>query len=398
VNSLDAFANAKLSELERATLRRHFVETRRALSPEEGPIVIRNGRKLLSFSCNDYLNLSHHPAVKAAAIAAIEAYGAGSGASRLVTGNHRLFAELETRLARFKGTEAALVFGSGYLANLGIIPALAGEGDLILVDALSHACIFSGSRLSPAICRIFRHNDVDDAREILKRERARFRHALLVTDGVFSMDGDLAPLAGLAALCTDYDVWLMSDDAHGLGVLAEDRGANFVDGAKAKVPLQMGTLSKAIGSYGGYLCASTPVIELLKTRARTLLYATGLPPANVAAAIAALDIIEHDPELTAKPLKKARAFARHLGLPEAQSPIVPLVLGRAEAALAAAKMLEDEGFLVVPIRPPTVPDGTARLRFAFSAAHSDADVARLAKFVAERIPFRKEALACLPFS
>ncbi len=199
---------------------------------------------------------------------------------------------------------------------------------------------FPAAGSSPAECRIFRHNDVDHARKILVEERARFRHALLVTDGVFSMDGDRAPIAALAALCADYDVWLMSDDAHGLGVLADGRGSSFADGTKVDVPLQMGTLSKAIGGSGGYLCASRPVIELLQTRARTLLFATGLPPASVAAAIAALDIIEHDPELTAKPLAKARTFTQHLGLAEAQSPIVPLVLGDAEAALAA---LENAG-------------------------------------------------------
>ena len=396
MNSLDAFANAKLSDLERGALRRLITETRRELWPDEGPVVYRDGRKLVSFSCNDYLNLSQHPAVKAAAIAAIEAYGTGAGASRLVTGNHPLFAELESRLAKFKGTEAALVFGSGYLANLGIIPALAGDGDLILIDELSHACLHAGTRLSLAETRTFHHNDVDHARKIIKAERGRFRHALLVTDGVFSMDGDLAPIADLAALCADHDVWMMSDDAHGLGVLAEGRGSSFVDGKRADVPLQMGTLSKAVGGYGGYLCASALVIELLKTRARTLLFATGLPPASAAAAIAALDIIERELELTAKPLAKARAFTRALGLPDAQSPIVPLVLGEAEAALEASRMFEEEGFLVVAIRPPTVPEGTARLRFAFSAAHKDEDIARLAALVAERIPFRKETVACLP--
>jgi 8-amino-7-oxononanoate synthase len=396
LNSLDAFANAKLSDLERGALRRLITETRRELWPDEGPVVYRDGRKLVSFSCNDYLNLSQHPAVKAAAIAAIEAYGTGAGASRLVTGNHPLFAELESRLAKFKGTEAALVFGSGYLANLGIIPALAGDGDLILIDELSHACLHAGTRLSLAETRTFHHNDVDHARKIIKAERGRFRHALLVTDGVFSMDGDLAPIADLAALCADHDVWMMSDDAHGLGVLAEGRGSSFVDGKRADVPLQMGTLSKAVGGYGGYLCASALVIELLKTRARTLLFATGLPPASAAAAIAALDIIERELELTAKPLAKARAFTRALGLPDAQSPIVPLVLGEAEAALEASRMFEEEGFLVVAIRPPTVPEGTARLRFAFSAAHKDEDIARLAALVAERIPFRKETVACLP--
>lgn len=398
MNSLDAFANAKLARLERGFLRRHLVETRRALGPDDGPIVVRNGRKLVSFSCNDYLNLSQHPAVKAAAIAAIDAYGAGAGASRLVTGNHPLYGELEARLARLKGTEAAIVFGSGYLANLGIIPALAGEGDLILVDELAHACIFAGSRLAQAEMRRFRHNDVDHARQILMSERARFRHALLITEGVFSMDGDRAPLGALALLCADFDVWLLSDDAHGLGVLGDGRGSSFVAGAAADLPLQMGTLSKALGSYGGYLCASWPVVELLKTRARTLVFATALPPAAAAAALAALDIIEGDTALTKKPLAKARTFTRALDLPEAQSPIVPLVFGPAQAALAASKKLEDEGFLVVAIRPPTVPEGTARLRFAFSAAHSDAMIARLAALLPEHMSCRSESQPCLPSS
>jgi 8-amino-7-oxononanoate synthase len=378
LDTLDAFASGKLAELDAAALRRYLIDTER---PGDS-IVIHGGRRLVSFSCNDYLGLSQHPKVKAAASAAIAAFGTGAGASRLVTGNYPLFAELESRLAKWKGAEAALVFGSGYLANLGIIPALAGDGDLILVDELAHACLFAGARLSAAERRVFRHNDIDHVRAILSAERGRFRNALLVTDGVFSMDGDLAPVAELAGTCSNYDTWLMTDDAHGLGVLADGRGSSFVDGDKAEVPLQMGTLSKAIGSYGGYLCASRSVIDLLVSRARTLIYSTGLPPANAAAALAALDILENDPALTEKPLAKARAFTRHLGLPEAQSPIVPLVLGSSEAALAASRRLEDEGFLVVAIRPPTVPAGSARLRFAFCAQHRDDDVARLADSVA----------------
>jgi 8-amino-7-oxononanoate synthase len=378
LKTLDAFASAKLAQLEETALRRSLVDTERP----DGPIVIRGGRRLVSFSCNDYLGLSHHPKVKAAAIAAIAAYGTGAGASRLVTGNHPLLAELEARLAKLKRTEAALVFGSGYLANLGIIPVLTGEADLILVDELAHACLFAGARLSPAEHRVFRHNDVEHARTILATERARFRHALLVTDGVFSMDGDLAPVAALAELCAEYDTWLMTDDAHGLGVLAQGRGSSFVDGGKPDVPLQMGTLSKAIGGYGGYLCASRSVIDLLISRARTLIYSTGLPPANAAAALVALEVIENDPALTEKPLAKARAFTRRLGLPDAQSPIVPLVLGSSEAALAASRRLEDKGYLVIAVRPPTVPAGSERLRFAFCANHTDDDVARLADIVA----------------
>jgi 8-amino-7-oxononanoate synthase len=378
--SLDEFAREKLAALEARRLRRRPVVTAR-----EGIFAHRGGRRLMSFSCNDYLNLSQHPVIIKAAIEATERYGIGAGASRLVTGNHPLFAELEARLAKLKGAEAACVFGSGYLANLGIIPTLAGVGDLILVDELAHACIFAGAQLSPAERRTFRHNDVDHARAILAAERDRFHHALLVTDGVFSMDGDRAPVAQLAELCAETDTWLMTDDAHGLGVLAQGRGSTFSNNGKADVPLQMGTLSKAIGSYGGYLCASQPVVDLMQSRARSLIYSTALPPASAAAAIAALDIIENDPALTQRPLTKARDFARRLALPEAQSPIVPLVLGTSEAALGASKMLEEEGFLVIAIRPPTVPAGTARLRFAFCAGHDDEDVARLADIVAARL-------------
>ncbi len=376
MKSLDDFAAGKLAELESKHLRRTLVDSER----EDGLWIVRDGRRLLSFSCNDYLNLTHHPAVKAAATAAIERYGAGSGASRLVTGNHPLLGELESRLARLKGTAAACVFGSGYLANTGIVPTLAGSKDLILIDELAHACLFAGTQLSPAKTLVFRHNDVAHAEELLAAHRAHHARALLLTDGVFSMDGDRAPLAELARLCAAFDVWLMSDDAHGLGVIGGGRGAVAAAGGP-EVPLQMGTLSKAVGGYGGYLCASKPVIDLIKTRARTLVYSTGLPPAMAGAAIAALDIIETEPELVAKPLAKARAFTTALGLAEAQSAIVPVIIGAPEAALAASQRLTAAGFLVAAIRPPTVPAGTARLRFAFTAGHADADIARLVEVV-----------------
>lgn len=385
--SLDEFARGKLEALERASLRRTLVETDRG----EGPWVLRGGKRLLSFSCNDYLNLSVHPAVKAAAIAAIERYGTGAGASRLVTGNHPLLDELEEKLARLKGTGAACVFGSGYLANTGIIPVLAGSSDLIVIDELAHACLFAGTQLSHAETLIFRHNDVDHARDLLRQNRARARHALLVTDGVFSMDGDLAPIEGLAALCAAYDGWLMTDDAHGLGVTGNEPGSAHEASSAGPVPLQMGTLSKAIGAYGGYLCASEPVIDLIKNRARTLVYSTGLPPAMAAAAIAALTIIETEAELCARPLANARAFTSLLGLPPAQSPIVPLVLGEPEAALKASRELAEAGFLVAAIRPPTVPAGTARLRFAFTAMHKHGEVVRLAEAV-RALPPVKAAL------
>jgi 8-amino-7-oxononanoate synthase len=397
MRSLDDFAVRKLEELDRASLRRTLAESFRG----KGPWIERDGRRLLSFSCNDYLNLSHHPALKSAATAAIAQYGVGAGASRLVTGNHPLFRELEERLARLKATEAACVFGSGYLANAGIVPALAGAQDLIVIDELAHACLWAGTQLSRAQILVFRHNDVAHAKALLSENRARVRNSLLVTDGVFSMDGDLAPLQELAAVCTAFDTWLMTDDAHGLGVIGNGRGSAFAAGGGALVPLQMGTLSKAIGGYGGYLCASRPVIDLIKTRARTLIYSTALPPTMAAAAIAALTIIESEPGLTAKPLAKARAFTSRLGLPEAQSPIVPLVLGAPDAALQASNTLAEQGFLVTPIRPPTVPVGTARLRFAFTAMHPDEEIARLADAVRALIectPPRKEIPKCPQFS
>ena len=381
MHTLDQFAQAKLDELKRRHLHRVLTDTVR----EDGIWVERGGRNLLSFSCNDYLNLTQHPAIKRAAIAAIEEYGAGSGASRLVTGNHPLYAKLEARLARFKHAEAACVFGSGYLANTGIIPVLIGKNGLILLDELSHACLYAGAHLSRGTTMTFRHNDVLHVRELLETYRAQHDRALIVTDGVFSMDGDLAPLAELLVIADQYDAWLMSDDAHGIGVLGGGHGSSFVGNTHIPVPLQMGTLSKATGSYGGYLCASAPVIELVRNRARTLVYSTGLPPASVAAAIAALDLIERDPDYAALPVKKAQAFTRRAGLLVAQSPIVPVVIGDEEKSLAASRLLETEGYLVIAIRPPTVPVGTARLRLTFTAQHPDDEIVRLADIVRDKI-------------
>jgi 8-amino-7-oxononanoate synthase len=373
MQSLEAFAVAKLEDLAaRGLERRPIVTHRRA-----GGVVERDGRRLISFCCNDYLGLSHHPAVKAAAMAAVETYGAGAAASRLVTGDHPLLSALEARLARLKGTEAACVFGSGYLANTGIIPTLVGPGDLVLLDAFSHACQMAGAQISGAKIQRFPHNDAAFvAKALAARTGGR---ALVATDGVFSMDGDVAPLEALSAACEASDAWLLVDDAHGVGVLGDGRGAVHASGVT--VPLQMGTLSKAVGGYGGYLCASGAVIDLMKSRARTLVYSTGLPPAAVGAAVAALEIIEAAPSLCAAPLRKARLFTEALGLPPAQSAIVPVIVGAADDALADSARLAEQGFLVTAIRPPTVPTGAARLRVTFSAVHEDADILRLADAV-----------------
>ena len=309
--------------------------------------------------------------MKAAATAAVERYGTGAGASRLVTGDHPLLGALEARLAAYKKKPAALVFGSGYLANVAIPPALTSEGDLILLDELSHACMFAGAKLSGARMIRFGHNDLDHLENLLETERTAAGHCLILTERVFSMDGDRAPIEAMSALAARHDAWLMADDAHGLGVVDDP----------ARAALEMGTLSKALGSYGGYLAASEPVIELLQSRARSFVYTTGLPPASAGAALAALDILAAEPERRARPLALAQRFTRATGLPDAESAIVPLIVGEAKRALALSAQLENEGFLVVAIRPPTVPPGAARLRFAFSAAHTEAEIDRLAEAV-----------------
>jgi 8-amino-7-oxononanoate synthase len=252
----------------------------------------------------------------------------------------------------------------------------AGRDDVILIDQLAHSSLWAGARLARAQVHAFRHNDTAHAAALLGAHRGRHRRALIVTESVFSMDGDRAPLAGLAALAERHDAWLLADDAH---------DHDFSAAAGADVRLRIGTLSKALGCYGGYVAGSQPAIDLIRNRARTLIYSTGLPPATLASAIAALDVVAREPERLARPLAKARAFTRATNLPEAQSAIVPIVIGEAQAALDASRLLEQAGFLVVAIRPPTVPDGTARLRLTFSALHPDAEVMRLAEIVRTRI-------------
>jgi 8-amino-7-oxononanoate synthase len=375
MGSLDQFAADKLAALAARSLARELATTDRGAAPR----VRREGRELLSFSCNDYLNLATHPEIVAAAIAATTRYGVGAGGARAVTGNHPLYAELEARLARRKRTDAALVFGSGYLANSGLIPALLGKDDLLLVDELAHACLWAGAKLSSARILPFAHNDSDALAALLAAERHRYPRAIIATETVFSMDGDRAPVGAIADLAERYDAWALTDDAHGLGVVPPDP-------ATARIPLQMGTLSKAVGGYGGYLCAGADVVGLMRNRARSWVYTTGLPPATVAAAAAALDFMDAHPAYCARPLALAQRFTRLLNLPEAASPIVPMIVGSATAALALSQKLADEGLLVTAIRPPTVPDGTARLRMTFCAAHSEADVGRLADALTRHRP------------
>jgi 8-amino-7-oxononanoate synthase len=375
--SLDALAQAKLAALERRTLRRRLVTTER----RAGAHVVHDGAELVSFASNDYLGLAQHPEVVAASTAATQRYGASASGSRLVVCNHPSYAELERKLAALAGTEDAVVFGSGYLANLGVIAALAGPPDLLLIDALGHSCHATGAHLAGGRVLEFRHNDVAHAAELLERHRHEHRRCLVLTEGVFSMDGDVPPLAELAALAERHDAWLLVDDAHGLGVVGGGRGAAFIDDPPVRVPLVTGALSKAAGSYGGYACTSHSVAELLRNRARSFVYSTGLPPGVIAAASKALEIIASNSALVARPLLHARIFTATVGWPLADSAIVALVLGATDRALAASETLRAAGYLVPAIRPPTVPNGTARLRFAFSALHSEADITALAAAV-----------------
>jgi 8-amino-7-oxononanoate synthase len=358
----------QLEQAARQSLARSVKETERM----GGARVIRDGRDYVSFSCNDYLGLAHDPRVIAAARDALERYGAGAGGSRLVTGSHPLYALLENQLAELKGTERSLVFGSGYLANVGTIPALVGKNDLILADRLSHACTWDGTRLSGATVMRFDHNSLEHCESLLGHHRASFERCLILTETVFSMEGDLGPIAELALIARSHDAWLMTDDAHGLGI-----------SPAREADVQMGTLSKAAGSYGGYVCARREVIAYLENKARSLLFATGLPPATVAASSAALTIMKADDALVKQPLANARRFTTALGREPAQSPIVPVIVGEADRALAASAMLETHGYLVVAIRPPTVPPGTARLRFAFTAMHRAEDIAQAAALLKE---------------
>ena len=366
-DEINKAAREKLDELDRQRLRRQLTATAR----HDKGRAVRGDDALISFCDNDYLGLSTDPRVIDAAANAAKTYGAGAGASRLVVGDCPLNHQVEEKLAAMKKMPAARLFGSGYLTNIGVIPVLANERDLIVIDALAHSCLMAGAQLSRATVRPFRHNDVGAAKAALE-DRKDFRRALIVTETVFSMDGDVAPLNELHKLCDQTDAWLMTDDAHGFGVVNISNPA----------PIQMGTLSKAVGAYGGYVCGPEAFIDLLTSRARSLVYTTGLPPPVLGAALEALTIIETEPWRGEAALKNASLFCDLIGISEApQSTIFPLIVGDEDRALDLSKALAEKGFLVTAIRPPTVPEGAARLRFTFTAGHDEDDVRALAAAV-----------------
>jgi 8-amino-7-oxononanoate synthase len=342
---------------------------------------------LVVFGSNNYLGLAQHPRLIAAAHAALDEWGAGATGSRLTTGTYSLHAQLERELAEFKGAEAALFFPSGYQASVGTIPALVRRGDLILSDALNHASLIDGCRLSRAEVRVYRHADADHAAELLV-DRSRFRRALVVTDGVFSMDGDLAPLPALADLCEKSDAWLMVDDAHGTGVLGST-GTGTVEyfGLRGRTLIQMGTASKALGTEGGFIAGPKVLVDYLCNRARSFVFTTAPTPATVASVRAALQVAKDEPErriTLQRTIQQLRGGlrARGVNVPKGVTPIIPVLIGAAEKAVRASSLLEQEGFWIPAIRPPTVPEGTARLRVCVNAAHTGEQVERATEAIA----------------
>lgn len=381
----EAFGRA-LAELEARGLRRMRRTVHRAIPGE--PQLVVDGRPCVDFCSNDYLGLAAHPQVIEALVRAAREHGVGARASHLITGHHPEHDALERELAAYTRRERALVFSTGYLANLGLVGALAARGSTIFEDRLNHASLIDAGRLSGAPLSRYAHADV----AALERRLARRPEgsALVLTDGVFSMDGDLAPLPALAAICARQDAYLAVDDAHGLGVIGESgRGTlEHFQLSSAEVPALVGTFGKAFGTFGAFVAGGDELIEILMQRARTYIYTTALPPAVAAATRAALGISIAEPWRRERVLAQTRRFrelAATAGLPLADSPtpIQPILLGGTEAAVKASEAMLERGFFVAAIRPPTVPAGGSRLRVTLSAAHRDSDVERLVTALAE---------------
>jgi len=372
----EPFAQA-LADLER----NHRLRTRRVLDSPQGARVREGGRELANFSSNDYLGLAGHARLREAAHAAIDTYGVGAGASPLVTGNMRIHEEAERRFAEFCGLPRALLFSSGYAANLGILATLADREAEIFADRLNHACLNDGAILSRARFTRYAHLDLAALDARLAASTARLR--IVATDAVFSMDGDLAPLDELLRLCERHDAWLVVDDAHGIGVLGAGRGSLAHWGVRSPRIVYMATLGKALGGYGAFVAGEASLVEWLMQRARTYVYSTGLPPLTAAVACAALDLAA-DGTLAARLQARVSQFraacsAHGVAIGDSITAIQPLVIGGDSQALEAAARAHAAGYLVPAIRPPTVPEGTSRLRISITAAHETADVAGLAR-------------------
>lgn len=357
----------------------HLLRRLTEIDSPSDPLILLEDRSVLLFASNNYLGLANHPKVKEAAMAAIQRYGVGTGASRLISGSLTPHLRLEEHLARFKGTEAALTFSSGYATNAGTIPILAGRDGLILADRLCHASLFEGCRLSQATLRIFHHNDVDHLKKLLSRRSAR-RPTLIVTEGVFSMDGDLAPLSDIVALAKSFEATLLVDDAHGTGVMGKTgRGTAEHFGVPSRDLLHMGTLSKAVGVSGGYIAGPEDCIHYLINTSRPFIFSTASPAALAAAASAGLDLIQQEPERRARMWENRTRLwqgIQSMGfqMTASQSPILPIILQDPERATQMSGALLEEGILIPAIRPPSVPKGTSRIRITVTADHSSAHI------------------------
>ncbi len=359
----------------------------RVLEDEQAPVCHFDGRKVINLASNNYLGLTTHPKLREAALEATRKYGVGSGAVRTIAGTMKIHMELEERIARFKGVEACVVFQSGFTANAGTVSSFLGKDDYIISDELNHASIIDGCRLSRAKILVFRHKDVAHAEEQLASVANLPGKKLLITDGVFSMDGDIGPLPGLCAAAEKYGAIMMVDDAHSSGVLGRN-GRGTIDhfGVHGRVDIQVGTLSKAIGALGGYVCGTRDFIEYLYHRARPFLFSTSHPPAVAAACIAAFDVLENEPELIERLWSNTRYFKKELGLlgfniggvttPASETPITPIIIGDGRATMDFSKAIFEEGVMGTGIAFPTVPEGKARVRTIVTATHTEAELSQ----------------------
>jgi len=384
----DLFAE-QLKALRAASLDRHL----REISSSQGPEIEIDGQRFVNFSSNDYLGLANDPRLREAAMAAIDEFGVGAGASRLISGTQSPHVRLERALAKWKGTEAALCFSSGYAAALGTIPALVTKNDVVLLDKLCHASLIDGAKLSGAILRVFPHNSLRKLESLLEWARREHpgKRVLIVTESVFSMDGDRAPLRELVKLKKRFDALLMLDEAHAVGVIGPNgRGLAAQENLNEDIDVQMGTLSKALGTSGGYICGSRDLIEWLINRARSFIYSTAPPPAIAAAALAAVNFLsssegEERRLLLGERIKLMQELLPRTGLNKEQSAvssaILPWLVGDEQAALDLATALKSEGFLVSAIRYPTVAKGSARLRITVTAAHEENHIRSLCEAI-----------------
>jgi glycine C-acetyltransferase len=359
----------------------------RVLEEPQSPECVFDGKRVINLASNNYLGLTTHPKLREAALAAIKKYGVGSGAVRTVSGTMTIHMELEEKIARFKKTEACVVFQSGFAANAGTVSAILGKEDFIISDELNHASIIDGARLSRAKIKVFRHKDAAHAEELLKEVAGEPGHKLMITDGVFSMDGDVGPLPALCDLAEKYGAIMMVDDAHASGVLGKNgRGTPDHFNVHGRVDVQVGTLSKAIGALGGYVCGSKELIDFLYHRARPFLFSTSHPPSVAATCIAAFDVLEQEPELMDKLWANTRFFKKELGLlgfniggtttPASETPITPIIVGEGRLAMEFSRELFNEGVFTPGIAFPTVAEGKARLRTIMSATHTQDQLSR----------------------